>query len=180
MTWETWLAENWSDFLQTLGIVGGLFYTAESLRLQAKAQVVQSSFHQTQRHAEILRDLATRPELARIRDPKADLAKKPVTDAEALFVQEMIAHLSSSYFAIRQGVLNKPEALELDIGTFFSLPIPAAVWVRQSSFQDRRFREFVSRAGSLTANSGVPSTNCPGDAQSRERKSRTSAGQSQL
>ena len=146
MAWQEWLAKNWSDVLQNIGIIGGLIYTARSVRFQTKAQIVQSSFQQIQRHAEIHRDLATRPELARIRDAKADLIQRPLTNEETLFVGQMIAHLYSSYFAIKNGVLNKPEALELDIKTFFSLPVPSAVWERMRIYQDRDFRDFVERA----------------------------------
>lgn len=134
------------ELFQTVGVVGGLFYTARAMRLQAKAQIIESRFHQIERQAAIQEALATRPELARIHDPHANLAAEPVSNDELRFVKMMISHLYGSYFAMKNGALNKPDGLELDIKTFFALPIPKAIWRQLRVYQDKDFRHWVERA----------------------------------
>jgi hypothetical protein len=100
----------------------------------------------TKNHREIWSEFYERPELSRILDPKADLAAKPVTNEEKLFVNFLIFHLNNSYQAIRDGLYHQPEGLKKDIASFFSLPIPQAVWAKAKKFQDRRFWAFVEYA----------------------------------
>lgn len=139
------IAEHWFDALQTAGIVGGLFFTGVSLRTDAKAKRLQSLFTITKHHREIWSEFYERPELSRILDPKADLAAKPVTNEERLFVNFLIFHLNNSYQAINDGLYHQPEGLRKDIASFFSLPIPKAVWAKTKNFQDRNFVCFVEK-----------------------------------
>lgn len=47
--------------------------------------------------------------------------------------------------AIRNGLMDAPEGLGLDIRTFFSLPVPRAVWDSKRHFQDAEFVAFVEK-----------------------------------
>lgn len=140
------IREHWFDVLQTAGIVGGLFFTGISLRTDAKAKRLQSLFTITKHHREIWSEFYERPELSRILDPKADLATKPVTNEERLFVNFLIFHLNNSYQAINDGLYRQPEGLKKDIASFFTLPIPKAVWATARDSQDRKFAAFVEKA----------------------------------
>lgn len=138
-----WLTEHWFDLLQTIGIVGGLYFTSVTLRTDTKVRRLESLLTLTKSHREIWSEIYRRPDLIRILDPKADLKAQPVSGEERLFVNFLIFHLNNSYRAIQDGLYMEPEGLGDDIKGFFSLPIPAVVWVEGKGLQDRDFVSFV-------------------------------------
>lgn len=69
-----WVTAHWFDLFQTAAITAGLCFTAWSLRLDVRTRRVDHLFHITEQHREIWTELYDRPELARIKDPAADLA----------------------------------------------------------------------------------------------------------
>ena len=97
----------------------------------------------TEQHRSIWENLFSMPDLARVLDSSANIRQTPVTAAERLFVLLLILHLNATYQAIQSGVLRRPEELQRDIQTFFSLPIPKAVWGTAKQFQDDAFVRFV-------------------------------------
>jgi len=145
MTLLNKIAENWFVLLQSAGIVGGLLFTGFALRADARAKQIQSMFALTQQHREIWSLLYSRPELARVLEPKPDLKVAPVTPAEEMFVRFLILHLSGAHRAIRSGLFTSPERLREDISSFFSLPIPRAVWEKNCTLQNNDFVAFVKR-----------------------------------
>ena len=58
----------------------------------------------------------------------------------------LILHLNAAFRALTDGVFMRPEALERDVKSFFSLPIPHAVWEELKTFQDQDFIKFVKNA----------------------------------
>ena len=141
-----WIATNWFDLLQSIAITAGLFFTGATLREQAKARRVGNLITLTQQHRDIWREYLSRPELARVRNPQADLRTGPLTLAEETFVKLVLVHLVSAYQATR---LDETEALgrmSEDVGEFFSLPIPAAVWQARKSVHEQSFVDFVDQA----------------------------------
>ena len=84
-----------------------------------------------------------RPELARILERRVDLQADPISDAEENFVNLVILHLNASHYAFTQGLFKKPDGLGEDVRSFFSCPIPAAVWQKTRRFRDRKFAKFV-------------------------------------
>ncbi|MGO8698490.1 MAG: hypothetical protein ACLQVY_12305 [Limisphaerales bacterium] len=138
-----WIADNWLNLLNAVGVVGGLFFTATSIRSGAKAQKVANLLTVTSNHREIWKEFSRRPELARILDAPVDLSKQPVTLDEAEFVNLVILHLSSVYYAMKDGIVVKSEGLRRDVCSFFSLPIPGAVWEERKVFQNADFVKFV-------------------------------------
>jgi hypothetical protein len=138
-----WVEQNWFSFLQSAGIIGGLLFTAVTLRTDAQARRIGNLIAITQHQREIWTHIYTRPDLARVLDKSADLKAAPVTEAEELFVNFLILHLNSAYHAMQAGMFIKPEGLQRDIRIFFSLPIPKAVWNSAKLFQDEHFVRFV-------------------------------------
>jgi len=138
-----WAAHHWLDLLQSAGIIGGLFFTAISLRIDARVRRVANLLTLTGHHRDIWTQLYRRPQLARILDSKADLDKIPVTDEEELFVLLLVLHLSGVQEAMKQGMFVAPDGLRKDIQRFFSRPIPKAVWARIRLLQDQDFVRFV-------------------------------------
>lgn len=137
------LRENWFVLLQSVGIIGSLLFTAASFRTDAKARRISNLLTLTHHHREIWTQLYKRPDLLRVVKRAVDLMRQPVTEAEELFVDLLILHLSSSYHAIRDGLLAEPEGLRKDIRWFFSLPIPRAVWRKSRILQDEDFVRFI-------------------------------------
>jgi hypothetical protein len=151
MDFLNWLQDNWFDLLQSLGIVGGLFFTGISLRIDAKVRRIGNLFTVTKHHREIWTALYTRPELKRIVDASADLKARPISDEEELFVNFLILHLASSYRAGKAGMHLLRSEIRADIVSFFSLPIPRAIWERTKPFQDRDVVRFVDECLSNTS-----------------------------
>lgn len=144
------LADHWFDALQSAGIVTGFFYTAASFRLDEKMRRISNLFTIAEHHQTIWAACYERPSLSRILDPKAD--GSPLTDEELLLSKLLIVHLSTSFRAMKDGMLLKPEGVRKDIDWFFSLPIPKAAWEKYKPFQDDDFIEFVE-AGRPSENS---------------------------
>jgi hypothetical protein len=143
MTFLDWFRDNWFALLQSLGIVGGLFFTGISLRTDANVRRIGNLFTVTKHHREIWTTLYTRPELKRVIDASADLKAQPISDEEELFVNLLILHLASNYRAAKAGMFLLRGEIRADIISFFSLPIPRAVWKKIKAFQDKEFASFV-------------------------------------
>ncbi len=141
-----WLQLHWLDFLQSLGIVGGLLFTAISLRTDSKIQRVANLLSFTKQHREIWTRVHEKPELSRVLETRLNLEKEPITKDEELFVTFVVLHLSVFQEAMKQGLLISPEGLQRDVKNFFSLPIPLAVWEKMKPLQDQDFIKFVESA----------------------------------
>lgn len=145
MSWTDWLGANWLDLAQTVGVVGGLLFTASSLRRDARMHRITNLFTLTSQHQALWLELSSRPSFARILQPTADLAKQPPTPEEVMYVNLLIQHLASGYEAVRASILGEPKGLAVDIRTFFTLPIPKAVWEQAKAIQEKAFVEFVEK-----------------------------------
>src|ERR1043166_212421 len=104
MGFLNWFRDNAFTFLQSLGIIGGLFFTGISLRIDAKVRRVSNLFEVTKQHREIWTGLYSRPDLKRVVDASANLTAQPITDEEELFVNLLILHLASNYRAAKAGM----------------------------------------------------------------------------
>ena len=143
MGFLNWLSDNWFTFLQSLGIIGGLFFTGIALRIDANVRRVGNFFEVTKQHREIWSQLYSCPGLTRVLDSSADVIGQPITNEEKLFVELLILHLASAYRSLRAGMIVSPDELHADVSSFFSLPIPKAIWQESKRFQDREFVKFV-------------------------------------
>lgn len=145
MGFSEWIGHNRLAVLQTASVTGALLLIALALLLEARARRVGNLIQLTQAHRDLWERVYSQPDLARILDPSVDLATESVTSQEEIFVIFLILHLSSTYYAMRSGFFQKPDGLRKDIESFFSLPIPNAVWAKVKELQDAPFVKFVER-----------------------------------
>jgi hypothetical protein len=138
-----WISQNWFDLFSSFGIIGGLWFTAVSLRSETKTRRVANLLTITANYREVWKEFFQWPELVRVIDPVADMAKQPVTPDEEFFVGMVISHTSSVYEALKDELLIKQEGLRRDVKAFFSLPIPNAVWLKTKLLQNRDFAAFI-------------------------------------
>ena len=139
-----WIVENWFNLLSAVGITASLLFTAVSLRSETKTRRVANLLTLTQNHREIWSQLFDHPVLGRVLAPDVDLSKVPMTLDERWYANLVIQHVSSAYEAMKSGLAIKPEGLAKDVGWFFSLPIPRAVWRATEYLQNPDFVDFVS------------------------------------
>ena len=138
-----WIADNWVTILNAVGVVGGLFFTAVALRSETKTRRIANLLTITTNHREIWKEFFRRPELARVLDPSANVKKRLVASDEEEFVNFVILHLSSVYYAMKDGMVVEFNGLRRDVESFISLPIPRAVWEKTKVFQNEDFVNFV-------------------------------------
>lgn len=136
-----WVEENWFELLQTVAIVGSFV----TIHRDKRKQQVENLIQFTEQHRELWHLHDSDPNLWRVKKDSIDLAVSPVTAREENFVRDLINHLRSTYFASERGVYIQPSALPEDIRSFFSLPIPNAVWSKTKTFHDRDFVAFVEK-----------------------------------
>jgi hypothetical protein len=141
-----WLTEHWFDLLQTVGIVGGLLFTAYAALRDERATKIATLFAANEQHREIWEELYTNPRLSRVLKTTANLDKEPISDEEALFVRLLILHLGTVYRAMKSGTFVTLDGLQRDIQEFFSLPIPKAIWEKARPFQNADFVEFIGKS----------------------------------
>ena len=138
-----WVAEHWFDLLSAVGIIGGLLFTAVSLRSETKTRRIENLLTLTENHRELWSRLFEDHNLDRVMDAAPDLSKRPLSREESIFVNLVIQHLNGAYEALKTGLTIKPEGLREDVGEFFLLPIPRMIWERIKGLQNDDFVEFV-------------------------------------
>ena len=141
---EKWLAEHWFDLFSTLGIIGSLCFAAVSLRSETKTRRIANFLSITANYREIWKEFLNQPKLARVLDAAANVERQSVTADEELFVNMVILHISTTYYAMNDELLMKLEGSRKDIAEFFSLPVPKAVWVKTKLLQNHDFASFVN------------------------------------
>jgi hypothetical protein len=140
---EQWVVGNWFDLLSTFGIIASLLFTAVSFHSETKTRRIANLLTITANYRELWKEFLNQPKLARVLDPLANLESQPVTLEEELFVNMVILHTCSAYYAINDELLMKLEGSRRDIAQFFSLPIPSAVWAKAKLLQNQDFAAFI-------------------------------------
>ena len=138
-----WLTEHWFDLFSTVGIVGSLWFAAVSLRSETRTRRVANLIAITANHREVWKEFLNDPQLTRVIDPLADVVNQPVTGAEESFTNLVISHTSSVFEALKDDLLIRQEGLRRDVGLFFSLPVPKAVWAKTKLLQNQDFAAFI-------------------------------------
>ena len=141
MEFSRWTIENWFVLLQSVGIIGGLLFTTISLRSETSTRRVSNLLAITESHRKLWTEFCRNPKLNRVLDARADTGQ--ITREEEIFVNLVIFHLNSVFYARKSGLVFKLEGLRCDIGWFFSLPTPKAVWEKTSLLQNDDFVQFV-------------------------------------
>lgn len=140
---SSWITQHWFDLFQTAGIIGGLLFTAYTVRREGRARKISSLIALKQQHLDIWKDLYEKPKLFRVLKKNVDLSKHPITDEESLFVKFLILHLDTVRRAMDSGLFVKLEGLQTDVSEFFSAPIPKAIWEQLKPLQDKDHVTFV-------------------------------------
>jgi len=143
MSFGEWFTQNWFDLFSSVGVIAGLAFTAFSLRSDTKTRRVANLLTITSNHREVWKEFLNDPGLARVLDASADLNSKPLTREEEMFVNLVILHASSTYYALKDKVVIKLEGLRPDVAEFLSLPIPNAIWKTVKATQNKDFVDFV-------------------------------------
>lgn len=138
-----WLADNLFNLLTTVAGIGGLWFAAFSIHEEAKARRVANLFAVTASHREIWKEFLNNEKLVRVRSASADTTKQPITDVERVFVNLVIQHVNSVYYAMNDQLVVKVEGLRRDIAQFFSMPIPREIWEQIKVLQNDDFVAFV-------------------------------------
>jgi hypothetical protein len=146
MGFQNWIAEHYFDLLQSIGIIGGLLFTAYSIRKDERARRIGNSIAINEQYRQIWKELYERPQLSRALNKDVDLKKEPVSGQEELFVTMLILHLSTVFRAMKHGEFVKYEGLQKDVKEFFALPIPRMIWGKIASLQDADFIKFIEAA----------------------------------
>jgi hypothetical protein len=141
-----WFAENGFNLLSAVGVVGSLLFTAISFRSETKTRRVANFLSVTTNYREIWKTFLNQPKLSRVLDAAADVTGQPVTAEEEIFVNMLILHLSTTFYAMNDELLVKLEGSRQDIAQFFCLPVPAAVWAKTKPLQNHDFAAFIESA----------------------------------
>ncbi len=139
----TWLAANWFTLIQTAGVVGGLFYSATALHLDAKVRRTEVILALTEAHRDIWERLIEQPALARVLDAEVDLRIAPPTPAERRFVQLVILHLDTVRIAVKEGAYYDSPGMHDDLREFLALPIPRQVANSALPYQAPDFQQYL-------------------------------------
>lgn len=140
---QAWFLQNGFNLLSAIGIIAGLCFTAFSLRSETKTRRIANLLTITANHREVWNKFLLNPELKRVLNPAADLAKHPITDAEEIFTNMVILHINSVYYTMSDQLVVKYEGLRRDIAQWLSLPIPRQVWEKIKIVQNDDFVAFV-------------------------------------
>jgi hypothetical protein len=144
-----WFGNNWFTLLQSIGIIGGLLFTAFSLLIDAKTRRVSNLLKITEHHFDLWAQVFSQPNLLRVLDINVNLDKKPVKEEERRFVVLLITHLKTAYHAIKNDMYPRPNELKKDIQSFFSLPIPRNIWESTKMYHDKDFVSFVDESRNM-------------------------------
>jgi hypothetical protein len=140
---EQWFAEHWFDLFSTIGIVGSLWFAAIALRSETKTRRIANFLSVTANYREIWKEFLNQPKLARVLDATANVEIQPVTAEKELFVNMVILHISTTFYAMNDELLMKLEGSRRDIAEFFLLPVPKAVWTKTKPLQNQDFAAFI-------------------------------------
>lgn len=143
MVFGEWFSQNWFNLFSGIGVIAGLAFTAFSLRSETKTRRIANLLTITANHREVWKEFLNDPELARVLEASADLEANPLTRKEEMFVNLVILHTSSAYYAMKDKVVIKLEGLRPDVAEFLSLPIPNTIWRTVKATQNEDFVNFV-------------------------------------
>jgi hypothetical protein len=138
-----WFTAHWFDLIQTIGIIGGLIFTAYAVRKDNRSRQISNLIAINERYNDIWQEFFRHPKLSRVLQNDVDLKKTPISDEEQLFVKMLVIHLNTIHRAMKAGMFVKIEEIQNDIRDFISLPIPKGVWEKIKRFQDQDFLDFV-------------------------------------
>lgn len=143
---SSWVAENWFNLVQTIGVIGSLLMTAAAACREARAKEIENLLIIAEHHRELWTVARQRVELKRIFQEDFCALKSPVTVAEQEFLNLVLAHLLTSWRIAKAGGIITLKELADDAKDFFTLPLPRAVWEKTKTNRNPEFVRFVENA----------------------------------
>ena len=147
---EEWASQNFLNLFTAVVLLGSLWCSIIVIRRQTKAMEDEAEARRsanllaiTANHRELWKVPLLYPALARVIDPMADVVKQPPTAAEEFFMSMAISHASSTYETLKHELLPEQEGLRRDVRSFYSLPVPNAVWQGTKLLQNQDFAAFI-------------------------------------
>ena len=140
-----WFLQNWFNLFSVIGVIGGLTFTAISVRSDTETRRIGNLLTLTNNQRQLLQVFYQKLELSRILDSSADTESLTVNRGEKIYTSALIQHLASTFRAMKSDLTVKPEGLRRDVREFFSLPIPKVVWEDVRNFHDSDFVIFVEK-----------------------------------
>jgi len=140
----------WGDIFaltQTLAIIVTLGITIFTVARNSKIIKTSNTLLINQHHREIWTATIITNKLKRVYNMDVNIAKKPVTDEEFMFVNMVFLHMSACLKLMREKACFPIEGIERDIKDIMRYPIFQYVWSDVWKFHDRHFVEFVLRYG---------------------------------
>jgi len=136
---------HWSNVIGAAGIIGSLLFTAASARADAKNHLISNLLALDERHRALWSEVKQRPELKRILAERVDLVAQPLAPEEDVSMWQIVQQFETGWRI--EKILNRGElkALGRDAATFFTLPLPHAVWEKTKAFRNPKFVKFVDR-----------------------------------
>ena len=141
--YSAWLEQNWGNLAQTLGIVFSALLAAAAFARETRSRKLGYFLTLAQQHRDLWAEAHRRPELARIFQSEADLATVPASVAEQEFLNLVIVHFQSGWLFCDHAAFLNHGSIAADARTFFSLPLPHAVWNQTKSARDPDFVRFM-------------------------------------
>lgn len=138
-----WLIDHTLEVLNAIGIIGGLLFTAFSFRAETKSRRVSNLLSLTAAHRSIWKEQFEYPKLGRVLRTSVNLSQEPISREEEIFVNLVVQHLNVVFHTMQDELTIPPEGLRRDVASFFSLPIPTAVWEKLKTTQNDRFVAYV-------------------------------------
>jgi len=138
-----WWIDNWHSLFESVGIIGGLLFTAASFRSEAKTRRIANLLTITSNHRAIWAETYVHVGLGRVKSRNVDLQRKPVTPQEEIFVNSVVLHVSSTLHATLDDLMIREDGFRGDVSEFFSLPIPHAVWRKVRVYQNDATVRFI-------------------------------------
>lgn len=148
---RTWGSENWLPLLQSVGIVGSLLLTATTIRHSRKSREVGALLTLASNHRALWGEVHGRKDLARVLLPEVDLIERPISAEEEEFLNVVIVHFHTGWLLAKEGIGATLPVLAVDVRSFFSLPIPRAVWAKTKHAREPSFVRFVDGCLNLGA-----------------------------
>lgn len=149
--------DNWFQLLQSIFIVAGFAITALSFRSDIRSRKVSVLLRLIENYRDTWHGFMAKPELSRVLEDEVDLKKAPIKDDErCLATAQLIIHLSSVFVAQKMRQIPPIEGMERDVRSFFSKPIPEAIWKEIRDFQNADFVAYVEKVVSSGKQGGDP------------------------
>lgn len=150
---SSWMDGNWFNLIQTVGIMGSLCLTAAASNQQAKASNREAKAKEVEnlltiaaQHQELWRGATQRKDLERVFRSDVDALARPATVAEAEFLNSVIVHFQTGWWIAKGGGITTLDEIKEDARSFFTLPLPHAVWEKTKQTRNKEFVRFVERA----------------------------------